>query len=281
MNKGMGKPPIIVISSHVARGAVGNRAVVFALERLGFPVVSVPTIVLAWHPGEGQATRIVPPDEAFRGLIGDLVAAPWLGTVGGILSGYLDDAAQVGAIAGLVGAVKARNPRAPYLCDPVVGDVAGPYVSREVLAAIGEELVPLADIMTPNRHELGFLAHRDYSDNDGLVGAARQCGVGEVVVTSAFGGREGIANLLVASEGVYLARHTALAVAPHGTGDLIAALYLAHRLDGKDAPEALRMATGSTLRLIEMARGCPELPLAGGQAAFFEAHAGVSVDKVG
>jgi len=281
MNAHREKPPVIVFSSHVAHGAVGNRAVVFALERLGFPVVAVPTIVLAWHPGEGQATRIIPPDEEFSGLIGDLVAAPWLGEVGGVLSGYLGDAAQADAIAGLVRGVKARNPEALYLCDPVVGDDDGVYVSPEILAAIGEELVPLADIMTPNRHELSFLRHRDYSNNDELVAAARQSRVAESLITSAFAGHERTGNLLVAPGGVYLAEHAALAGAPHGTGDLVAALYLAHRLDGAEGPAALRLATSSTLRLIEMASGSPELPLARGQAAFFAPHTGVSLDKVG
>ena len=42
---------VIVISSHVVRGTVGNRAAVFALETLGFPVWAVPTVTLAWHPG--------------------------------------------------------------------------------------------------------------------------------------------------------------------------------------------------------------------------------------
>jgi pyridoxine kinase len=56
---------VIVISSHVARGSVGNRAVVFALETLGFPVWAVPTIILPWHPGHGRATRIVPEKNNF------------------------------------------------------------------------------------------------------------------------------------------------------------------------------------------------------------------------
>ena len=44
---------VIVISSHVVRGSVGNRAAVFALETLGYPVWALPTIVLPWHPGHG------------------------------------------------------------------------------------------------------------------------------------------------------------------------------------------------------------------------------------
>ncbi|WP_316861907.1 hypothetical protein [uncultured Cohaesibacter sp.] len=34
--------PVIVISSHVMAGAVGNRAAAFALERLGHPVLGSP-----------------------------------------------------------------------------------------------------------------------------------------------------------------------------------------------------------------------------------------------
>ena len=47
---------VIVISSHVMRGSVGNRAAVFALETLGYPVWAVPTIVMPWHPGHGPST---------------------------------------------------------------------------------------------------------------------------------------------------------------------------------------------------------------------------------
>src|SRR5882757_4912440 len=79
---------VIVISSHVARGSVGNRAAVFALETLGFPVWAVPTVILPWHPGHGRATRIVPPLDQFKALMADLERAPWLGEVGAVLSGY-------------------------------------------------------------------------------------------------------------------------------------------------------------------------------------------------
>ncbi len=72
---------VIVISSHVVRGSVGNRAAVFALETLGFPVWAVPTVILPWHPGHGRATRIVPPLDQFKAMMADLERAPWLGEV--------------------------------------------------------------------------------------------------------------------------------------------------------------------------------------------------------
>ena len=87
---------VIVISSHVARGSVGNRAAVFALETLGHPVWAVPTVILPWHPGHGPATRIVPDADQFSAFMKDLERAPWLGEVAAVLSGYLGDAAPGG-----------------------------------------------------------------------------------------------------------------------------------------------------------------------------------------
>lgn len=275
------KPTVLVISSHVARGAVGNRAAVFALERLGFPVVAVPTVTLPWHPGEGRATRIVPPDEAFARLLGDLAGAPWLAAVGGILSGYLGAAGQAAPVAALVEAVKAQNPAALYLCDPVIGDEAGPYVPEPVIAAIREKLLPLADMATPNRHEFGFIGGEVLTGNDDLIAASRTTGIPETVVTSAFGKRHQAANLLVAPDGVHLATHASLASAPHGTGDLLAALYLARRLDGTAAPEALRLAAGATYRLAELAAGDSALPLAAGQGALVSSEASVTLERLG
>ena len=112
MLPGPRKPPVIVINSHVAHGAVGGRAAVFALERLGYPVVAVPTVILPWHPGHGRGTRIVTDGERFPRLLADLAAPPWLGETGGVLSGYLGEAAQAEPVAGLVAAVKRANPGA-------------------------------------------------------------------------------------------------------------------------------------------------------------------------
>src|SRR5262245_13680255 len=129
----MAKPAVIVVNSLVARGGVGGRASVFALERLGFPVWSVPTVLLSWHPGHGPATRIVPPSADFQQFLADLTTARWLGDVGGILTGYLGDVTQVEWIVRLIHAMKACNPSALFLCDPVIGD-GGRLFQSEALA---------------------------------------------------------------------------------------------------------------------------------------------------
>lgn len=253
---------VIVISSHVVRGTVGNRAMVFALETLGIPVWAVPTIILPWHPGHGPATRIVPPAESFAALMADLRAAPWLGEVSAIISGYLGDAAQAGPVADLVDAVKTRNRHALYLCDPVTGDKGGLYVPEDRAEAIRDRLLPRADIATPNRYELEWLSGRRLDGHDAIVEAARGLGPKRVVVTSAPGrGKDRIGNLLVTRDEARLAEHAVIARPPNGPGDLLAALFLARLLKGQSEAGALEHATASVHDVLARAGGADELAL--------------------
>lgn len=277
----MSKTAVIVITSHVVRGGVGGRASVFALERMGFPVWSLPTVILPWHPGQGPSTRIALDRAAFAGAVSDLSWSPALG-VGAVLTGYFDDATQIEPVAELVALVKARNPEAIYLCDPVIGDGDGLFRPEGIAVAIRDRLLPLADIATPNRHELLWLAGARADDNEGLASVAADLGPKEVVVTSAFASRDEIGLVLAEPGGIHIATHAALADAPHGTGDLFAALYLAHSLDGAAPPAALESAASATLRLVERAAELSgdALPLADGQDAFAASPHGVAVVRV-
>ena len=255
---------VIVVSSHVARGSVGNRAAVFALERLSFPVWAVPTITLPWHPGHGPATRIVAPSDVFASFMADLERAPWLGEVAAVLSGYLGDAAQAGAIASLVAAVKKRNPAALYLCDPVIGDRGSLYVPEATALAIRDRLLPLADIATPNRHELAWLAGSRLDDNDAVIDAASRLGPARVLVTSAHAMAAGsIGNLLLTPRDAILAEHRAIDRPPNGPGDLGAALFLARRLAAEEDGKALHATISAVFEVIARAvkRGADELML--------------------
>ncbi|EKF18657.1 pyridoxal kinase PdxY [Nitratireductor pacificus] len=260
-----GAPPaVIVISSHVARGSVGNRAAVFALETLGFPVWAVPTVLLPWHPGHGPATRIVPDTEQFAAFLADLGNAPWLGEVAAVMTGYLGAASQADAVASLVEKVRTKNPSALYVCDPVLGDRQGLYVPEQTAIAIRDTLMPLADLATPNRYELEWLTGSATPDTAATVAAARKAAPPRMLVTSAPTDREGrLANLLVGRDDALRAEHDAIAKAPNGTGDLTAALFLAHTLQGDNAGQALALTTGSVVEILgkAAARGADELML--------------------
>ena len=278
----MAKPAVIVVNSLVARGGVGGRASVFALERLGFPVWSVPTVLLSWHPGHGPATRIVPQTAEFQRFLADLTTARWLSEVGAILTGYLGDVAQVEWVVRLIQALKACNPSALFLCDPVIGDLGRLFQSEALAMAVRDRLVPLADIVTPNSFELGWCTGAGANDNAGLVNAARRLGRPEVVVTSAFAGPGDIGNLVIAEDRVYFASHIAMPSVPNGTGDVLAALYLAHRLSDEPPEEALRRSVSATLRLAERAQslGADELPLAPGQNDLLARARGVKLARI-
>lgn len=255
---------VIVISSHVARGSVGNRAAVFALETLGFPVWAVPTVILPWHPGHGRATRIVPPPEEFAALLKDLETAPWLGEVAAVLSGYLGDASQVDAVASLVRAVKARNSEAIYVCDPIMGDAGGLYVPEALAMAIRDRLIPLADVATPNRYELEWMAEAKLVDLRSTIAAALHAGPRMMLVTSApalISG--GTGNLLLTANDALLAEHRSIERPPNGLGDLTGAVFLARLLSGVPAGKALQSTTASVFEILARTakRGADELTL--------------------
>ncbi len=276
-------PAVIVISSHVVRGTVGNRAAVFALESLGFQVWAVPTVILPWHPGHGRATRIVPDGAGFAAMMDDLSKTPWLSEVGAVLSGYLGDAAQAGAVAKLVEAVKKRSPKATYLCDPVIGDEGGLYVPQATAAAIRDQLLPLADIVTPNRFELAWLTQTKLDDNQAIMSAADSLAAATVIATSAIPMMTGsTGNLLINAQETVMAEHRLVDGPTNGLGDLTSALFLARRLMGESNEKALRHTTAAVFETLARAakRGSNELMLASDASALSHPMAMVQMRRM-
>ncbi len=244
------KPAVIVISSHVVRGSVGSRASAFALEVCGYPVWIVPTVTLPWHPGHGPASRVVPPAESFATMLLELSTSPWIGEVGAVLSGYLGDESQVDAVAGLVGKIRAKNAGATYLLDPVMGDGGQLYIPESTAQSMRERLLPIADIVTPNRFELGWLTDSSGLErNESMLEAAASLGVQTVLVTSAEAMmRNNTANLLLHEGKAWLAEHMAMDGPANGFGDLTSALMLANWLGrGTAGPEAALARTTASV----------------------------------
>lgn len=283
----MSLPAVIVLSSFVARGSVGARAA-FALERLGHRVWTLPTVLMPWHPGHGRAHRMPVPEADFAALCADLGRAPWLAEVGGIITGYLGSAGQAEAAAGLVAALKAANPSALHLADPVIGDAGaggqgGLYVPEPVAAAQRDRLAAIADIATPNRFELGWLTGRPVETMTDIVAAARALGPKRVVVTSAPAMMTGkIAAALVTGSDTIVAENQLVAGAPNGTGDLFAALFLSRLVTGASDEAALAAASASTFEVIarSVKSGAGELDLVGEQDALVRPMAMVDIRRM-
>ncbi|WP_029058657.1 pyridoxal kinase PdxY [Stappia stellulata] len=274
---------ILVIHSQVVRGAVGGRIAGFALERLGHRVWFLPTVLLPWHPGQGRSHRHVADDATFAALVDDLIGADTLSGIGAVVSGYLGSPAQAREIVRLVAAVRKANPEALYVCDPVSGDRAGLYVSEETAAAMRDTLLPEADVATPNLFELEWMCQRTIATETEAIAAARALGPARVLVTSAPAmRRNSVSNLLVSDKAAIAAEHGAIADAPNGTGDLMAALFTANLLAGQSDEAALKRSAASVFELVarSVKRGSRDLLVAWEQAALVQPMALVSSRRV-
>jgi len=123
------------------------------------------------------------------------------------------------------------------MVDPILGDGAadggddGLYVSAETARAIRDELIPLANVITPNRFELAWLSRFEIKTSEDAVKAAR--GLAPVVMcTSAPAALNEVSVICVTQDDAFSAYMPRIDPAPYGTGDVFAASALVERLTG-------------------------------------------------
>jgi pyridoxine kinase len=248
---------ILSIQSWVAYGHVGNASAVFPLQRLGAEVWAVNTVQFSNHTGYGAWRGQVYTGEAVRDVVQGIAERGALARCDAVLSGYMGDAGIGTAIMEAAVAVRAANPDALWCCDPVLGDDAddggtGFYVRPGIPEFMRDQAVPAADIITPNRFELEFLAGRECRTLDAVkaaVAALQARGPRCVLVTSlrTEGTPADSVDLLAAEGGrFHRLRTPRLGLRVNGAGDAIAALFLYHRLATGDAAAALA-AAGSAI----------------------------------
>lgn len=252
---------VLSIQSEVVRGHVGNSAARFAMQRVGVDVWAVPTVLLSNHPGQGAFRGAATPAARIDDLIAGLGAHGWLSRCDAVLSGYLGAADQARTVADAVRRVKRENPRAIYLCDPVFGDDEGAYAGAGVAEAMARDLLPLADIVTPNRFELASLTSKRIADATDALAAARTLGVAEIVVTSIPFADSEIGTLAVTRDGAWATSSARIDHVPHGSGDLLAALYLSARIQAAAPAQALERASSAVDFILRASAGADEMLL--------------------
>lgn len=273
---------VLSLQSQVVHGHVGNSAAQFALNRLGREVWAMPTVLLSNHPGHGGVAGRVTPAEELAALLGGLTARGFLDRAEAVLSGYLGAADNGIVLREAVARVKRANPRAPWLLDPVMGDVhTGVYVKPDLVpffrAAAAE-----ADIVTPNRFELGLLLDRPTPGTRAELRAAADALAGPrlVAVTSALVEDGRIATLLRTAEGAWLAWVPHIARAPHGSGDLFAALFLAHLLE-REPLVAMERALAAVADVLTASEGELEMSLIAMQDRLAAPRSHVAIEPLG
>ena len=179
---------VLSVTSHVCFGHVGAQASVLPLQRLGHDVCLVPTVLLSNHPGYGGLgggpVKLVRLDD----LMQNLIERGLLAQCGAAHSGYLGQPGTAAIARRGIDGLRAARPEAPYLCDPVFGDNGRLYVPEGVVDDIRTQLLPVADIATPNAFELSVLSGLPCDDPGQALAACRALqsqGPGTVVCTSA------------------------------------------------------------------------------------------------
>lgn len=255
---------ILAISSFVAHGAVGLQALVPPLLRPGRDVISMPAVVYSNHPAHKNYFGEAIAPEWLQAMMDALDANGWLSSVAAIVSGYLPTPEHVEFTARAVERVRRRNPGVIFLCDPVLGDHPhGLYIRRDAAMAIRDNLAPAADIVTPNRFELGELTGEAIENAASAVTAARKLQAPRVAVTSVRETPAQIANVFITPAGTWMSSVNTRPTCPHGTGDLFAGLLLAALLDGAADEAALAHAAGGVDAAIARSTAPLDLDLAG------------------
>ncbi|MBT0768583.1 pyridoxal kinase PdxY [Kineosporia sp. J2-2] len=249
---------VLSIQSAVAHGHVGNSAAVFPLQRIGVEVVPVHTVNFSNHTGYGAwRGPLIPPADVAEVLLGveERGVFPQIDIV---LSGYQGGVGIGDVIIDAVRRVKAANPSAFYACDPVMGNAkSGCFVAPEIPVLLRDRVVPVADLITPNQFELGFLTGTEPSTLESTLASAdlaRAMGPSAVLVTSVErpDRPEGTIEMLAADDaGAWIVRTPHLPFKANGSGDVTAALFAAHYRESGKASVALERTASSVFDLIE------------------------------
>jgi pyridoxine kinase len=191
------------------------------------------------------------------------------GLVDVVITGYFAAPDQVRAAAAAIDRLRAADrsgafgPAATVIVDPIMGDAPdGLYVQAAVAEAIAAELLPRADLLTPNLWELRRLTGTAAETPAGIAAAARTLGR-PVLVTSVPAGPGEIGALLVDADQVLSLSHARIANTPNGTGDVVAAVLAAETVLGRTpaiaAEAAIRAVAECAFAAAEW--GAPELPI--------------------
>jgi len=261
---------ILSIQSAVAYGHVGNSAAVFPLQRIGVEVLPVYTVNFSNHTGYGAwRGPLIAPDDV-REVITGIEERGAFPRIDAVLSGYQGGEGIADVIIDAVARVKAANPDAIYACDPVMGNAkSGCFVAPAIPDLLRDKVVPVADLITPNQFELGYLTGTtplDLESTLASVDLARDMGPRTVLVTSVQrpDREDGTIEMLAADDaGAWIVQTPHLPFKANGSGDVTAALFTAHYRATGSAAEALARTASSVFGLLEqtLASGERELQL--------------------
>jgi hydroxymethylpyrimidine/phosphomethylpyrimidine kinase len=246
-------PVALTIAGSDSSGGAGIQADLKTFTVLGVYGASVLTALTA-QSTRGVSGILAVPADFVREQI-DVVAGDF--AIGAVKTGMLNDRETVVAVAN---ALKHHELR-PLVVDPVIVATSGDtLLAPDAVQAMRDELIPLADILTPNLHEAARLLDQPVAkDEDGMLAQARtllRLGCKAVVIKGGHGEGAEAVDLLVESDAVTrltLPRITTRNT--HGTGCTFSAAIVANLAQGVPLNQAVSDAKRLVHEALQAAAG--------------------------
>ncbi|MFQ5400358.1 MAG: bifunctional hydroxymethylpyrimidine kinase/phosphomethylpyrimidine kinase [Anaerolineae bacterium] len=243
---------VLTIGGSDSGGAAGLQADLKTFTALGVYGMSVVTVVTAQNSVSVEAVQSLPAGfvaAQLEAVLSDYGAAA-------VKTGFIG---RVDLIETVAAGLRARHPGYSVI-DPVLVNHRGqPMFAPEVTRAYRELLLPLADLVTPNKHEAALLADSPLPEQvtprwlSEVARCLHALGPRYVLVK---GGRKGeeMVDVLYDGERAHLLRAKRIETRnTHGSGDTLSAAVCAYLAQGETMETAVRQARQFTLRAIQRA----------------------------
>jgi hydroxymethylpyrimidine/phosphomethylpyrimidine kinase len=214
----------LTIAGSDSGGGAGIQADLKTFHRFGVFGTSVVTAITAQNT-LGVARWVAVPAELVRQ---QLAAVATDLRPGAVKSGMLADPEVVTTVA----AGLREHRLAPYVLDPVMVATSGdPLLTDDAVSAIRRELVPLADVITPNLDEVSILLGEPVCDEPAMMRAARRLVESGARATLLKGGHlpgAEMVDVLFDGRELHTFRHSRIDTrSTHGTGCTLSAAVTA------------------------------------------------------
>tara|TARA_E500000178_G_scaffold257036_1_gene253551 strand:+ start:876 stop:1697 length:822 start_codon:yes stop_codon:yes gene_type:complete len=237
---------ILSIQSQVSFGAVGNTLATMVAHAMDVDIAAVNTISLVAHPGYGLRAGGAADDADMEAILSAIGTLDLWDRIGMVATGYMAKESQVLLTQHAINQGKnKRKPPIPILVDPAFGDHGRHYNDTAIAYAIDRHLLPLADIITPNRFEASFLSGIDIFNAATAATAGREILAKypdmQVVIITGIIKHEHCLDMLIRRDDI--SEHSAPTLTHNkngfaGGGDLFASLLSGNLIKGHGVDQA-------------------------------------------
>ncbi len=243
---------ILTVAGSDSGAGAGIQADLKAISANGAYGLSILTSVTAQNTRAVTAAFALPLDiieEQFAAIFSDFTPAA-------AKSGMLADRERVEAVARLM----ARYAPPHYVLDPVMVSKSGfPLLERDAIDALRTQLLPLAEVVTPNVHEAQLLAEMEiHTLADARIAAARilEQGPRAVVLKGGHLEEQPGTDLLLSADGARLYEGEFIETTDtHGTGCTFSAALATQLGHGRSLEDAVGLAKAYLTEAIRHAPG--------------------------